>query len=68
MFKRDQILKGWNLDLDKDSRNYKENKALLQEFEKEFLRKQDKQQKSFSFSLIHHFFNPGPSCPSFTYH
>ncbi len=39
MFTRDPLLNGWNLELDKNSKNYKEMKALLQEFEKEYIRK-----------------------------
>jgi len=38
MFKRDPILKGWDLKLNKESQNYKEMKALLKEFEKEYTR------------------------------
>ena len=36
MFKRDPILKGWDLEIDKDSKKYKEMKAMFMEFEREF--------------------------------
>ena len=62
MLKRDSLLKGWDLELDKDSENYKKMKALLQEFEKEYIR-QKQQPKIYSFPFIQYTFHPGPSAP-----
>jgi len=62
MLKRDSLLKGWDLELDKDSENYKKMKALLQEFEKEYIR-QKRQPKIYSFPFIQYVFHPGPSVP-----
>ena len=36
MFKKDPILKGWDLEPDKTSKNYIEMKEMLKEFEREF--------------------------------
>ena len=32
MFKKGQLLKGWDMQLNKESQNYKEMKALLMKF------------------------------------
>ncbi len=63
MFKRDPLLKGWDLEPDKNSKNYKEMKAMLDEFEKEYQLQQKQLSKFYSISYIHYKFNPGPSCP-----
>ena len=39
MYKPDPILKGFNLNISKTSKNYIEMKAMLEEFNKEYLRK-----------------------------
>jgi len=40
MFKKDPLLKGWDLEPDKNSENYKKMNTRLQEFEKEYIRNQ----------------------------
>ena len=66
MNKRDQILKEWNLEVDKESEKHKEMKVMLMEFEKEY---QLQQKRSSIFKIkfyiphINYKFNPGSSCP-----
>lgn len=43
MYKLDPILKDFNLKISKISKNYLEMKAMLEEFEREYIRKQKKQ-------------------------
>ena len=70
MYKRDPILKGWDLEIDKDSKNYIEMKAMLMEFKREYQLQQKRSSRfysgiyliKFSISHIHYKFNPEPSC------
>ena len=65
MYKRDPILNGWTLEVDKESKKYKEIKVMLMEFEKEYQHQQKRSsifKIKFSIPHIHLKFNLDPFC------
>ena len=68
MFKKDPLLNGLNLTINKNSKNYKKLKAILKTFEKQHKLHQNQSLSFYSISNIHYKFNPGPFCPIKNYH